>query len=354
MCRLFVTMMVITVINFASINAELHRIPLHKASSVEKFSTETMIRLRSGTANVSLINYLNIQYYGTIEIGTPPQTFKIVFDTGSSDLWVGLRNIHDVTTVPCYFCPRSTLPSKNCNISQPACLKHNKYDNTNSTTYVEDGLTFDIPYHDGRVYGNLSNDDVIIAGLKVSFQTFEEALDFSTSFWDHAQCDGVLGMGYPALSTFEEPTVFQNMIDKHVVSRPIFSFYLNRNHTDVIGGELILGGTDSSHYEGEFTYVNVTEKKYWQITMDKFQIKNYTSCSEGCQAIVDTGASMIYRWTTVECDEISKLPDINFVMITGGEIDVCIPAFRDVIPVNGIEWVLGDAFVGRYYTVFDM
>ncbi|XP_024880356.1 lysosomal aspartic protease-like [Temnothorax curvispinosus] len=363
MCRLFVTMMVITVINFASINAELHRIPLHKTSSVGKFSTETMIQLRSGTANVSLINYLNIQYYGTIEIGTPPQTFKIVFDTGSSDLWV---------------------PSKNCNISQPACLKHNKYDNTNSTTYVEDGLTFDIPYHDGRVYGNLSNDDVIIAGLKVSFQTFGEALDFSTSFWDHAQCDGVLGMGYPALSAFEEPTVFQNMIDKHVVSRPIFSFYLNRNHTDVIGGELILGGTDSSHYEGEFTYVNVTEKKYWQITMDKFQIKNYTSCSEGCQAIVDTGASMIggppqtiaalnieigVDHGMVECDEISKLPDINFVIggktfrltgqdyilkITGGEIDVCIPAFQGVIPVNGIEWVLGDAFVGRYYTVFDM
>ncbi|XP_071642316.1 lysosomal aspartic protease-like [Temnothorax longispinosus] len=293
MCRLFVTMMVITVINFASINAELHRIPLHKTSSVGKFSTETMIRLRSGTANVSLINYLNIQYYGTIEIGTPPQTFKIVFDTGSSDLWV---------------------PSKNCNVSQPDCLKHNKYDNTNSTTYVEDGLTFDIPYHDGRVYGNLSNDDVI---------TFGEALDFSTSFWDHAQCDGVLGMCYPALSTFEEPTVFQNMIDKHVVSRPIFSFYLNRNHTDVIGGELILGGTDSSHYEGEFTYVNVTEKKYWQITMDKFQIKNYTSCSEGCQAIVDTGASMIggppqtiaalnieigVDHGMVECDEILNCP----------------------------------------------
>ncbi|XP_071634502.1 cathepsin D-like isoform X2 [Temnothorax longispinosus] len=273
MYRLFVTMTVITVINFASINAELIRIPLYKTFTDEKFLTETMARLRSGTANVSLIDYDNLQYYGTVEIGTPPQTFKILFDTGSSDLWV---------------------PSKNCNVRQPACSKHNKYDNTQSTTYVPEKITFDVSYYDAKwqdvkLYGNLSNDNVIIGGLGVTSQIFGEVFNFSEGFLPWAQCDGVLGMGYPDLSEFEVPSVFQNMIDKHVVSQPIFSFYLNRNLTDVFGGELILGGTDPSHYEGEFTYVNVTKKKYWQITMDKFQIKNYTSCSEGCKAIVDTG-----------------------------------------------------------------
>ncbi|XP_071569196.1 lysosomal aspartic protease-like isoform X3 [Temnothorax nylanderi] len=360
MYRLFVT--VITVINFASINAELHRIPLHKTSS-KKFSTEAMIRLRSGTANVSLINYKNLEYYGTIEIGTPPQTFKVLFDTGASDLWI---------------------PSKDCNVSEPACWKHNKYDNTQSTTYVSEGVIFDVSYPDGRVYGNLSNDDVIVAGLKVTRQSFGEVFGFTTSFWDDAQCDGVLGMSYPDSSVFYLP-VFQNMIDQHVVSQPIFSFYLNRNPTDVIGGELILGGTDSSHYEGEFTYVNVTRKEHWQFKMDKIQIKNYTTCSEGCQAIVDTGTSMIVGLPramayiqreigvnndgTVDCNEISNLPDINFVIggktfpltgqdyvlkFTEGERDICVPALIDIDELDGIEWILGDVFIGRYYTVFDM
>ncbi|XP_029170182.1 lysosomal aspartic protease-like isoform X1 [Nylanderia fulva] len=406
MFRIFMLIVAI----FVMIDAQLQRILLHKTDSIRhtlrKLGTDipivSMIEASTHT-RVPLSNYLDVQYYGVITIGTPPQKFKVVFDTGSSNLWV---------------------PSKKCNYLNIACLMHKKYDSRKSSTYIRNGTAIQILYGSGSMAGFLSTDVVSIAGFNVRNQTFAEAIHEPGIAFVAAKFDGILGMGYSTISVNKVMPVFYNIIKQGLVSSAVFSFYLNRyafsfhalrmsknvfnkniyiyiyiyynmkiiqlrrNISDNVGGELILGGTDPDHYTGEITYVPVSKKGYWQFTMDKITIHSHTLCAGGCQAIADTGTSLIYGPILdisiiheligaidiageyrINCSkrDSAKMPVIRFII--GGKMfnltsqdyilqmstvdhTVCISGFA---PSDNIDkyWNLGDVFIGRYYTVFD-
>jgi len=322
--------------------------------------------------SVPITNYLDAQYYGEIQIGTPPQPFNVVFDTGSSNLWV---------------------PSKKCPVTDLACQTHKKYDSTKSSTYKVNGTKFAIQYGSGALSGFLSDDTVTFGGIQVAGQVFAEATNEPGVTFVAARFDGILGMAFARISVDLATPVWYNMVSRGLVEADMFSFWLNRTAAPKpeTGGELVLGGYDQAHFAGPITWVPLSRDAYWQFKMDKLSVKGSTFCNGGCQAIADTGTSLLVGPTDeikrlnlligavpiakgeaiIDCNKIPTLPIITFTIngvefpLTGEQYVLqvtqagqtqCISGFlgMDLPPSVGITYIMGDVFIGAYTTVFDM
>lgn len=228
---------------------------------------------------VVLKNYLDAQYYGEIAIGTPPQKFTVIFDTGSSNLWV--------PSAKCYF--------------SVACYFHAKYQSSESKTYKKNGTSAAIQYGTGAISGFFSYDDVKVGNLVVKSQQFIEATREPSVTFLVAKFDGLLGLGFREISVGNAVPVWYNMVEQGLVQEPVFSFWLNRKAEEEEGGEIVFGGVDPNHYKGKHTYVPVTQKGYWQFGMGDVLIAGKATgyCAGGCSAIADSGTSLLAGPTTV-------------------------------------------------------
>ena len=229
-------------------------------------------------------NYMDAQYYGAVSIGTPPQSFLVVFDTGSSNLWI---------------------PSAKCSFLQIPCDLHQKYRSGDSSTYKALGDPFAIQYGSGSLSGFLSQDTVTWAGLEIKDQVFAEATKEPGIAFLFSKFDGILGMGWDTISVNGVKPPFYNAVDQGLVAENVFSFWLNRDAAaggDGEGGEIVLGGVDPDHFVGKHTWLNVTREGYWQIAMDDVKLGGVSvgQCGrKGCAAIVDTGTSLLAGPTKV-------------------------------------------------------
>lgn len=364
--------LLLCVVGMALANDGIVKLQLFRMKSSRMTVSNSKNCPRHSRNSSSILNdYFDLQYYGWLQIGTPPQKFKVVFDTGSSDLWV---------------------PSVKSKRSLFFAGKHSYYDSSKSKTHQGNGSTFSIRYGSGKVDLLLSQDVVMLGGKRVEKQLFGESLVEPSRVFPAVQFDGIVGLGFSNISSvFGFQPIFDNMVRQSLVPKAMFSMYISGGKKDQ--SAIIFGGTDKSRFTGKMSYVSLSKPGYWQFDLPAIYVGS-KKLFANCQGMADTGTSLIVgpaqdvgKINTMlgakhldggeyvfDCKQNkSHLPSVTFhighkkyVMEPKDYIleakffplkpPLCMSGFMamDLPRPIGPIWILGDVFLRHLYTEFDM
>ena len=343
------------VTNYLQQKAKLYEIN----QKMEKISRGHRRDFISGSTvpSVDLTNMFAAQYFGSIYIGTPQQEFKVVFDTGSSNLWI---------------------PSAKCDDN--ACKIHNRYDSSKSSTYKEDGRDLSISYGTGSMDGKLAKDSLTMGGKTATGVVFGEATHLD-SFFEQTNMDGILGLAFQNISQDNVEPVFETLFNQGQVESNSFSFFLT-NKPNAEGSKLFIGGVDKNYFQGELEYHALSSQDYWSLQLHGVSVNGVMQGLDA-HAIVDSGTSLIIvnpeiyeklglpDTQAVPCDSVNSLPEVCFVFDNANGISkYCLTPQEYIIeftentqtqcilgitggPAFGTDIVLGDTFMKKFYTHYD-
>jgi len=330
-----------------------------------------------------------LQYYGQVTIGTPPQNFTIIFDTGSGHLMV---------------------PSARCDSA--ACSKHKSFQMNKSSTAVPIGWadspltpaadetdrdTLIVNFAMGDAVGQYVRDRVCLGGGDAfcALADFVEMTEESDNPFKNAEWDGILGLGQ-AVSDAPEFNIFGVLASNSTprMHQPIFSVYLGQEVADE--AEITFGGVRQERMASPLTWVPVSTEGYWQFQFTDFLIDGKPTglCKKygarQCQAVLDTGSSLMMgphedlevilkalhfpKDTQQNCSSKQTFPKLGFVIANKsfemeaddymdrtqleGNAPGVESCWAHMMPIGdtgrGPIFVLGMPFMRAFYTAYDV
>ncbi|KAI5357345.1 Putative aspartic peptidase A1 family, aspartic peptidase domain superfamily [Septoria linicola] len=286
------------------------------------------------TVNVALQNELFL-YYMNMTVGTPPQTFQVHVDTGSSDLWLNYANSQLYTSGRGDACETGT------------------YIGNDSSAYEYIKSNFTIRYVDG----SKSTGDY----------------QFGVGY-ESTTTDGILGIGYAANEVVVAsggqpyPNLPLSLVEAGYINTNAYSIWLNDLNAEE--GGLLFGGVDTAKYEGDLVTLPVvpTRGVYRELTVELTGVglnanaTMFSSSNLRTDVHLDTGASLTYlldditeaiysefgamyssvqEVALVSCSQAARDNTISFRF--SDELTIQVPLREMVIPVPGGPTFRGEA-----------
>jgi len=266
-------------------------------------TTPLTVKLTRQTMDSQQADYIRSAYYGTLMVGSPPQPFTVVFDTGSGYL---------------------VLPSTYC--SSGTCKVHKRYSRKASRTGVD--VNYDggavapgeardqigVSFGTGEIAGVFVDDVICIrqpgeggaGGLSKEENNhcvklrMIAATQLSADPFESFKFDGIMGMGLAGLSQAPEFNFMSMLLtDAQRNGKALAStfgvFLADSKEED---SEIALGGWADQHLAEDISWNSVHDPElgHWIVEVKSVRVDEVPlkMCQDGsCKAAVDTGTSLL-------------------------------------------------------------
>lgn len=353
-------------------SVRLHRVAMSFTQKQQKLVQQLHSRSKSHRSHRSHSRAVHAsEYYGKISVGTPPQEFLVVFDTGSGNL---------------------LLPGKEC--ADEACTSHKRFDASLSKNAVQiafadhpdtpvneqqggDRDVVTITFGTGEMSGVFVKDKICIGSICTT-ANFVAATEESDEPFSLVPFDGIFGLALPQMAEGKGFSIFDSMVRDKVLKSNVFSVFFGSGDNE--DSEISFGEYKKERLASQIFWAPVSTPGYWQVEMEDVTIKNERQklCGGKCQVAVDTGTSLLAGPTEIvnalieklavadDCANFKDLPDLGFVVqghvlnlrpddFVDKSSDGCSVSLMtlDIPPPKGPLFIFGDPFLRKYYTIYD-
>jgi len=241
--------------------------------------------------SVPINSTLYPEYFIEIQIGHPPQKFLVQPDTTTPNLWV---------------------PSKKC--ASMNCWVHNRYDSSESASYIPDGKEIQIDFQKSKIEGIRSQDFLQIGEVGTSV-TFAEVTKIDSSSYLSSSFDGVFGFGYQDKEKTGIDPPLKVFWDNRLLNSYHVSFRFADGEKD--NATMNLGGEKRGLYWFLADMDKLLNDGLWVVNMRAIYEAEYPSSASNGKVYFDTTSPLILG----PKDKIKKLTDHIFVEPTCENMD---------------------------------
>ncbi|GAA5888886.1 hypothetical protein JCM6882_002890 [Rhodosporidiobolus microsporus] len=272
--------------------------------------------------SIGMTSYQDSEWYGEIDVGTPPTGFSVVLDTGSADLILAEPNC------------------QGCETNTPG------YDPTSSSTSATQESSFQITYGSGSGSGELVLDTVSIANYTQPEQIFAACSTLDNIV--DGEISGILGLGWTALAASKAVPLVESLAHNGSLPEQVFGFafethtFTTASADTAPGGTLTIGGVDTSAYSGEINWINIVEPHtYWAIPLEGMTVGGTDLGITDDSVVIDTGTTLIGMPSSVVESVYSAIPNSQAINLQGESGYYAFPCDQEVevsLQFGGVQY----------------